>query len=1173
MPLPDPSRVAAVHLAAMPRSACIVAAGKFGDSYCLLKNRDRNYVPKVKLVHEVRDGMEVAYLKDEKTGWIEGLNGNGVGIVNAALMVSRDESERDEVERTGKKLLDGTRILEALTEKTLDAAARSIRTHKEGLKGHTVLSDGKKTLYVEMPDSNDVEYDDVPLDEVFVRTNHGVEFPDAGYVEGPREESSKNRQAEAEDVLAEVESADDVAPALLKARDDRWEPTEMVRDNRSEKRMRTTTQMVLDLTGKRLILYLLPDRVEYLGLDDRLPEDFEPEITVEVREYTSLAEDTAGESEVVTKKKASDGLLPVLDPAFNLREIFKQLVLLEDHLFHERKRCPDCIWKHLLTAEALAEEAVTLDTGRVHANVPGLAEEVRGLQRAIRSGTPLEEVAQQARVIRKSLLGVASAVKVGSSPEACTHRVAAEVDVLTSADFPEFKVGDVITYGKFQNKPGQIVRLFVDERGFPMIEVAAVGHARRKNRTMGLFRIRHADPAKRVASAWLRRADPQFGPRQDLVQGIKVRVKSGYEGVLVRAYQGAKVVGSLLAHWAWTIKECADDAAKLRDRYPELAKADALHVWKAFLDDSLHNQGIGRAMYQAAMAEGFRLKGPILFTNTECMIGSGTSSMAKRVWSSLARQYPSSGDVVAVLRAPSPGAREARYAGERKADPEDESLWEEVLAEAREKFEGSWPSPPASRWAVGRYKELGGTWLDRVAAEAVRSVLAKARYKEKKQVKTKDGDEATVYVYSERQVQNRNREKAKRVEQLRHSIDDLREQVAKDIDSDEPKLRLTALAVALIDATFERVGNDGSADEGHFGVTGWLKKHVTFGKGKATIRYVGKSGVDHEKVVDDKKLVAALKDCCGDKEPGEPLLSFGKDDDAGVVRVTSRDVNAYLEPFDVTAKDLRGYHANREMQDQLRAARKKGGKLPEDKKDREKQLKAEFKEALEATAEAVGHEAATLRTQYLVPGLEDSYMKDGTVIDNLKDASVERVASAWLERLAATRYVPLHVVRAQPYPMPEKPTRVWEWALGQDPPTARSRPMRGNGIPADENHDWKWRGSSFWYTGTGGRKDAWLLLQFGPDTSEYDDEKECSSCGARMPGAGRFCPSCGKPQKVATKTPGEREDEEAERLSRPSPKKKPPRDDSKRERMDADKDPDLSTYDKDLSLNYKDVGG
>lgn len=63
----------------------------------------------------------------------------------------------------------------------------------------------------------------------------------------------------------------------------------------------------------------------------------------------------------------------------------------------------------------------------------------------------------------------------------------------------------------------------------------------------------------------------------------------------------------------------------------------------------------------------------------------------------------------------------------------------------------------------------------------------------------------------------------------------------------------------------------------------------------------------------------------------------------------------------------------------------------------------------------------------------------------------------------------------------------------------------------------------------------------------------------------------------ATKDTYEREEDEAERLVRPAPKVKPPRDDKKRERVqerdpDTDGDPDLKG-DPDLSLNYKNVGG
>ena len=98
------------------------------------------------------------------------------------------------------------------------------------------------------------------------------------------------------------------------------------------------------------------------------------------------------------------GLYPVMNPLFNVRECAKQLLLLEDHLFHPRKRCPDCVKKHTLMAEALAEEAVTLDTQQQYgALLTGLADQVRAIGEAIKR-LPLEEVGQMIRETRKTLV-------------------------------------------------------------------------------------------------------------------------------------------------------------------------------------------------------------------------------------------------------------------------------------------------------------------------------------------------------------------------------------------------------------------------------------------------------------------------------------------------------------------------------------------------------------------------------------------------------------------------------------------------------------------------------------------------------------------------------------------------------------------------------------------------
>jgi len=267
-----------------------------------------------------------------------------------------------------------------------------------------------------------------------------------------------------------------------------------------------------------------------------------------------------------------------------------------------------------------------------------------------------------------------------------------------------------------------------------------------------------------------------------------------------------------------------------------------------------------------------------------------------------------------------------------------------------------------------------------ITANVVERYLT-AKYKEKKKVQSQDGGQTTVYVYSDRQVAHRNREKAKRLAQLEKSIADLRAKVKKDLKSSDPNKCLTALAVALIDHTYERVGNEESASgkatqsgEKHFGVTGWKKRHIRFKSNTAHIHYTGKSGVKQHKKITDTFIRNALRDA----------YEAVEDEDANIFtwdggKITAEKVNCYLEPFGISAKDLRGWHANDEMKKALREVRDKGDALSKDKKERTKQLKEEFNKALKTTAQIIGHEAETLRTDYLIPGLEKQYLKDGYI--------------------------------------------------------------------------------------------------------------------------------------------------------------------------------------------------
>ena len=122
------------------------------------------------------------------------------------------------------------------------------------------------------------------------------------------------------------------------------------------------------------------------------------------------------------------GLLDVFDPRHNLREMAKELILLEDHLAQPAKHCPDCIRKHLLKSEALAEEAVQLDEdGSQQERLRPLPGQIRNLQRAFLANADRNALQQQVRQLRK-VLSKESFDALAFKPSAQTAAVEAAVE-------------------------------------------------------------------------------------------------------------------------------------------------------------------------------------------------------------------------------------------------------------------------------------------------------------------------------------------------------------------------------------------------------------------------------------------------------------------------------------------------------------------------------------------------------------------------------------------------------------------------------------------------------------------------------------------------------------------------------------------------------------------------
>lgn len=278
----------------MHREACVIAAKDFGGRICLFKNRDRRYDAKLRVYHFECGGVEAACVFDTKTGFLEGVNQHGIGIVNTSLLVLRDEAEgkTKKTPETAKKRIvksrEGPQILEALSKRTLKDALASLLASGEGIRGHTFLSDGDQLLSIERTRTNPAKVRRLDASRVNARTNHGVTYPEAGYTHGEDYISSIVRRWETQKRLQRVTRPELIGPALVRPIDTADSPYNPVRVTND---MRTTSQLLIDTKRPSLVLYLVKDHCTLLPTRNLLPRRRSPSIPVKVYCYKSRMEE------------------------------------------------------------------------------------------------------------------------------------------------------------------------------------------------------------------------------------------------------------------------------------------------------------------------------------------------------------------------------------------------------------------------------------------------------------------------------------------------------------------------------------------------------------------------------------------------------------------------------------------------------------------------------------------------------------------------------------------------------------------------------------------------------------------------------------------------------------------------------------------------------------------
>ena len=257
---------------------CVAAATTIGNNVIIAKNRDRAYKPEIEIVRRLVDDVEVALFHDTTTGWVEGINEFGIGLVNTALMVGHDEQEKKLVSKTGKKSEDGPRVTAALGKHSLRDAIKTAASFTGGIKGHTIVANPKAGAVIENTSMHPVSIKPLHMEEVTVRTNHGHLYTDAGYTEGIKYLSSKIRKISAEKELQDVHDYHQVARAMR----ERFYPQHsMLNTARDTEQMFTSSQLVLNLNSLEMMVYLFKSKIEkFHGLRNELPQDYQPKIKI-----------------------------------------------------------------------------------------------------------------------------------------------------------------------------------------------------------------------------------------------------------------------------------------------------------------------------------------------------------------------------------------------------------------------------------------------------------------------------------------------------------------------------------------------------------------------------------------------------------------------------------------------------------------------------------------------------------------------------------------------------------------------------------------------------------------------------------------------------------------------------------------------------------------------------
>jgi DNA topoisomerase I len=211
--------------------------------------------------------------------------------------------------------------------------------------------------------------------------------------------------------------------------------------------------------------------------------------------------------------------------------------------------------------------------------------------------------------------------------------------------------------------------------------------------------------------------------------------------------------------------------------------------------------------------------------------------------------------------------------------------------------------------------------------------------------------------------------------------------------------KVMATLVALLDKTLIRVGNENYVREnGSYGLTTLRTRHLKHERGRLRFVFKGKSGVERDVELDDKRLIKIVRSV--HKLPGQNLFQY-VDDEGARQSIDSSAVNEYLreaaDSRDVaffSAKNFRTWGAT------LLAA-KLLAREPIPEKGGARAHARVINDVIKEVAATLGNTPAVCRSSYIDPQIIKGWL-DGSLhrrsLETLRGSRLERSLLRYLKQ-------------------------------------------------------------------------------------------------------------------------------------------------------------------------------